>query len=404
LIGINNKKSIYSLPIIYFCKYNVGKKHSIPKIKTLLVFTSTFFITPFSLYFYNMKHMKQIDGLRCIAIIMVLLTHFASSINYFLSVGYYGVDLFFTISGFLITSILINSKEPFFKSYKKFLGRRTLRIFPLYYVAILVLYLAQHPFVQQYLFYFLSYTYNYARVKYSIPSNSASHYWSLGVEEQFYLFWPIVVLLLRKHLKLLIAIIVVLVVACFLQMVFNMVHCINPYNTYGLIPRAGSLGIGALGAVLTYINKLPHKLLSNKLAEYILLVVLATCLITHSNLKYPILAICSTILVLKASTNNYKIQWLNQFLFNKKIGYIGSISYGIYVVHFPLAQYVTEYVFNPFFWNKIHFASLGKWAVLQYHSWLIKLPLYSFLSIVLAHYSFTYFEQPILKLKDKYFA
>lgn len=311
--------------------------------------------------------------------------------------------MFFVISGFLITSILYKTKEPFWASYKKFIGRRTLRIFPLYYAVVLVLYILYHPAVHQYLFYFLTYTYNFAWVKYQIPANSASHFWSLSVEEQFYLFWPFIVLLLRKNENILITIIALLVIGCFVQMTYSVVDWLNPYNLTGLLPRAGSLGVGALGAILLITNKLPNKLLENKLAEYALFMLLIICLITESAYKYPFLAICSIMFVLKAVTGNFKINVVNNFLKHKTIIYIGSISYGIYIFHFPLGEYLTQYVFNPYLWNKIQFSKLGKLSALQYNSWLIKLPLYTFISIVLAHFSFKYFEQPILTLKDKFF-
>ena len=81
-----------------------------------------------------MKRIDQVDGLRFIAVVFVLIEHFASIIGKYISAGYYGVDLFFVISGFLITGILLNSKGTFGSVYKKFIGRRTLRIFPLYYL------------------------------------------------------------------------------------------------------------------------------------------------------------------------------------------------------------------------------------------------------------------------------
>ena len=83
-----------------------------------------------------MKHYKQLDGLRFIAVSLVLVEHFATFLGRHISAGYYGVDLFFVISGFLITNILLRSNESFGKTYKNFIGRRTLRIFPIYYLTI----------------------------------------------------------------------------------------------------------------------------------------------------------------------------------------------------------------------------------------------------------------------------
>ena len=214
-----------------------------------------------------MKHIKQIDGLRFIAVFLVLLEHFATAIAKHFEAGFYGVDLFFTISGFLITSILLNAKEPFWAAYKKFLGRRTLRIFPLYYAVVFILYIANHPFVHQYIFNFLTYTYNYAWVKYNIPGNSAAHFWSLSVEEQFYLFWPILILLLRNNKTALQILFTLSLVLCALQFCCSIFISVVPYNVAGIFPRAYSLVMGGLGAYLLQQNKLPYKLLENKWFE-----------------------------------------------------------------------------------------------------------------------------------------
>ena len=91
-----------------------------------------------------MKYIKALDGLRALAILLVMLFHF----YFLLEVGWIGVQLFFVLSGYLITSILLNSKTDQLGDYlKRFYWRRSLRIFPLYYlylIAIAVLYLAVH--------------------------------------------------------------------------------------------------------------------------------------------------------------------------------------------------------------------------------------------------------------------
>ncbi len=148
-----------------------------------------------------MKHFKQLDGLRFVAVFLVLIIHFATIIGMHFSAGYYGVELFFVISGFLITTILLKTEEPFGIAYKKFIGRRTLRIFPIYYLTIFILFIIGNKYVHEYLIYCLTYTYNY--IYFKVPVNSISHFWSLGVEEQFYLFWPFLILSLRNNLKLL---------------------------------------------------------------------------------------------------------------------------------------------------------------------------------------------------------
>src|SRR5437868_3288074 len=214
-----------------------------------------------------MKHIKQMDGLRFIAIFLVLLEHFATIVEGHISAGYYGVDLFFAISGFLITGILLKSTKSFGRAYKNFIGRRTLRIFPIYYLTILILYVAGNEYVHGYLIYLLSYTYNYAWIYFKIPVNSITHFWSLCVEEQFYLFWPFIVLGLRNHINILKGLILLLVLFCAAQLMFDIVPALIPYNEVSLIPRAVSLLIGGYGAILFKQGKVPQFIIKSKVLE-----------------------------------------------------------------------------------------------------------------------------------------
>jgi peptidoglycan/LPS O-acetylase OafA/YrhL len=159
------------------------------------------------------RHIAELDGIRGIAILGVMLLHFVGSISAQnlpervlakLSVyGVWGVDLFFVLSGFLITGILHDAKgAPHY--FRNFYARRTLRIFPLYYAVLLVLalvpaaaltssfgQLAEAKRVQGYLWPYLTNFYVASTGGFSVPY--VSHFWSLAVEEHFYLFWPFVV-------------------------------------------------------------------------------------------------------------------------------------------------------------------------------------------------------------------
>jgi len=350
-----------------------------------------------------MKHFKQIDGLRCVAVFLVLIEHFATFIGRQISAGYYGVDLFFVISGFLITNILLKSNEPFWKGYKKFIGRRTLRIFPIYYLTIFVLFVIGNNYIHKYLFYCLTYTYNYAWVYFKIPTNLISHFWSLCVEEQFYLFFPFIILGLKINLTTLKYVILILVIVCNIQLFFNCFPLLTSYNNVSIIPQANSLGIGALGAILYMENKISIKLLENRWVEILSLIILLFFLFTNHKMKFIACPIISLFIILKTTHKGFSTTVINNFLNNKKIIYIGSISYGIYLYHLPLEHYITEYFFNPYIWNKINWVTLGKFKTLQWHSWIIKFPIYSVISIIIAHISYNYFENPILSLKDKWF-
>jgi peptidoglycan/LPS O-acetylase OafA/YrhL len=172
-------------------------------------------------------HLPLLDGLRGVAILMVLLCHFVyyrnlspgsigSAITTVTGYGWLGVDLFFVLSGFLITGILYDTKEAACY-FKYFYARRALRIFPLYYtyLACVCLSLATYLWLRGYDPLFVRslkdgawaslYLTNIEIVrKGSMVTFAFGHFWSLAVEEQFYFIWPLVVLhTTGKQLKVL---------------------------------------------------------------------------------------------------------------------------------------------------------------------------------------------------------
>jgi peptidoglycan/LPS O-acetylase OafA/YrhL len=160
-------------------------------------------------------HVPALDGIRGIAILLVLFHHlfwanghsgspFFDLISQIRGSTYVGVNLFFVLSGFLITGILLDTLTvPHY--FKIFYARRALRIFPLYYGVLFVLLLLTRPlhFVWSgWQYYSLTYTSNLALWRSHTPLNlgffNINHFWSLQVEEQFYLLWPLVVYRVRR--------------------------------------------------------------------------------------------------------------------------------------------------------------------------------------------------------------
>jgi peptidoglycan/LPS O-acetylase OafA/YrhL len=170
-------------------------------------------------------HYPALDGLRGVAIIAVIIYHnFPYGNSLF---GWLGVDLFFVLSGFLITGILMKSVQQETKKgfLKNFYIRRILRIFPLYYLFLFV-FLFLFPTLgilknevleyQEDKWWFIFYLQNWLFTN-NIPENSLflNHFWSLGVEEQYYMLWPLIILLVRKP-KRLIGILVGLLILLFI--------------------------------------------------------------------------------------------------------------------------------------------------------------------------------------------
>lgn len=163
-------------------------------------------------YLYKEKEIKGIDGLRALAILMVIMAHLVdvnsgSLSNFFveaLDLGKEGVTLFFSISGFIISFLLIKEKQKSGTiSFNNFITRRTLKIIPVLYIFLIFL-VALNMFGMVHISpdNFLSSFFFYRNYSNSAYSSFTGHIWSLAVEEHFYLFWPLVIFLLDdKKLK-----------------------------------------------------------------------------------------------------------------------------------------------------------------------------------------------------------
>lgn len=143
-----------------------------------------------------LQHIKSLDGLRFIAVTLVLLDHWSGDQLGF-PAGYLGVCLFFVLSGYLITRILLHAKQQddtrgvgYGKSLKRFFIRRTLRIFPLYYLTLVALWFLDVPPVREKILWLVTYTTNLYMAINATWLGSSDHLWSLAVEEQYYLFFP----------------------------------------------------------------------------------------------------------------------------------------------------------------------------------------------------------------------
>lgn len=154
-------------------------------------------------------YIKGLDGLRALGVLFVLIAHLwprPNSILDYFHFGRFGVILFFVLSGFLIVGGLLNLRSMVeigevtkAQSLKLFYFRRALRIFPIYYLALFFFYfIVQYPVIQKYLLWHLFYLSNYDFVK-NLDFGNAGHFWTLAVEEQFYLLVPMVVIFLDRQ-------------------------------------------------------------------------------------------------------------------------------------------------------------------------------------------------------------
>jgi peptidoglycan/LPS O-acetylase OafA/YrhL len=209
-------------------------------------------------------HIPALDGIRGLAVILVFVFHafrftpaqtpLAALLHGIAERCWIGVDLFFVLSGYLITGILLRARDEE-NYYQVFYARRALRILPLYYVVMFGWMLAVHnwpPIKTQVWFWFNVSNFPTAFNPDLIPY--LTHYWSLAIEEQFYLLWPAMVRRLSE--KTLIRICVGAIVGCFVLRNLPIVLAWNqhwPNFVYRLTPfRIDTLCAGALLAILTY--------------------------------------------------------------------------------------------------------------------------------------------------------
>lgn len=144
----------------------------------------------------NVRHMPQLDGLRTLAVAGVCYFHWVQNGQAGRwHLGHLGVELFFVLSGFLITGILLRARDSNrWVAIRAFYARRFLRIFPIYYAAVLIAAALDFSHARETLPFNLAYTLNFLVAWRGEWVGSVSHFWSLCVEEQFYLIWPFVVL------------------------------------------------------------------------------------------------------------------------------------------------------------------------------------------------------------------
>ncbi len=307
----------------------------------------------------KIKYFKNLDGLRAIAAIGVVIAHFFSierlpnlpQIVKIAQLGNSGVSLFFVLSGFVITRILLNTVNG--KNYfLSFYGRRTLRIFPLYYFALLCynylpyllnIYPTYGSFDKQWYHYF--YLQNFART-FNWEFQGPGHYWSLAVEEHFYLIWPTLVFLANTINKNRLLIISVLLIVFSFVLRFVMLNNNYEIDTF-TFTRLDQLALGCILAILEYKGIL-EKINNNIFLALIfigLILVAYTGTFNYFNLNlykhnaygllyFGLIGFC----ILSKQTILF-----NRFLTSKAMQFLGKISYGIYVWHILAMLFLTHY-------------------------------------------------------------
>jgi peptidoglycan/LPS O-acetylase OafA/YrhL len=359
------------------------------------------------------RHYAALDGLRGVAILSVMLYHFTGGYNganpalrlwsFIADAGWMGVDLFFALSGFLITGILYDTAQAEDK-IKNFYARRALRIFPLFYAVLFALLLltpvlhfhwrAEHLF---YFFYLTNVAVLFAP-NFQPPSQwiNLGHLWSLAVEEQFYMLWPFIVWRVRQRITLLWVILSVLIAGPLLRALLLAEGMNSVAMSRLLFTRADSLLFGGGVALLVrgpLANRIPaQRILITSASLLALLLLLAHGPDATSpwicTIGYTAIAACSASLIYLAQQGS---NWVSNLFDRPLLQFFGRYSYGLYIFHGLYFVYLR------------HLATTFGYRIRS--GILAQLLIFAFgflLSIALAWLSYHFFEAPLLKLKRRF--
>lgn len=350
---------------------------------------------------------SQLEGLRGVAVFLVMISHFVINqylVQYqFLVLGSWGVNLFFVLSGFLITEILLKDiyhEEGNKKILKKFYIRRTLRIFPIYYLSILVLYFLNVENSDQATVYAATYTYNWYHFITGASSPAMAHFWSLCVEEQFYLIWPMLLIIVkpRHHLKL---IIIMMAIGFGSRLLYVGLHLHNYSDfVYTTIACLDCLGMGALLAWLKLNNpEFLRKILKHSSVP-VLLTIITVAVSRAGNEIFYITSTLLTALVGFYIIGNgamHRFTFFGKLLDNKQLRYVGRISYGVYVYHWIFFVLLHDSIVA---WLRAMLAEVPALAVLKANVYVLLFVVFVAITVAAAYISYKIIELPVIRLRS----
>jgi len=376
----------------------------------------------------NKRFYPALDGLRALAVLMVFYEHYLN-FRPGLGWGWTGVDIFFVLSGFLITGILYDTRNTAHR-FRNFYVRRTLRIFPLYYAVLIaallltpIFHWVWHPAWYLWPFYLGNYarfiwlsdfaknTLTLEHLRSSVQFHTPfffylGHFWSLCVEEQFYLVWPLIVFFVKDRVRLRNLCIAV----CALSLVAR-IACLylvpQPYIQaelfYRLTPlRADALLFGGLLALMLrgpeaqWFSRILRPALYVFVAGFAIFEIISRLLVHHvyyptvtapglSTIGFTLIDLFAGILILlslEPSTLLYRVFTL------KPLRRLGQMSYGFYVFHdIPHVAYtmLVSRLLGPFRSDGYVVALVALVGTLT-----------------LSYLSYRFFETPFLRLKERF--
>jgi peptidoglycan/LPS O-acetylase OafA/YrhL len=294
-----------------------------------------------------LTYVKQFDTVRAFAVILVIISHWQVGLITPFNLGSIGVTMFFVLSGFLITQILLRDKKKLESSpikgnklgiIGKFTARRALRIFPVYYALLIALYYGRsffhNPVVQDWQYYALYFQNFLFYIRQSWPDGKLSPMWSLAVEEQFYLFWPwIMVYIPEKHL------LKVLIGGFIFGILFQLtMHLFLIKGMFAGLLTPACIDSFCAGGLLSYIIVYKNALnkyypIIQKIGIVTLILFLASTFM-NINMYVPnrtVISIITTWILAKILTNTNK--YFDIIMSTNIMMSLGKVSYGLYLFH-----------------------------------------------------------------------
>lgn len=361
---------------------------------------------PIQIRYNSRQYIPGFDGWRGVGVVLVISAHcFPSTIT---RPFWVAMDLFFVMSGFLITGILLDTRSSP-QYYRNYLTRRLLRVFPLYYFVLFLSFLIipwmiphfmgpDYDYYLHHQVWFWLYGQNWLFSITGFPHNhSMVHFWSLAVEEQFYLFWPFLVKIFPPKKLLRVCIGIGLFSIYFRMSLGFKLGFIEPYRYMATLSRMDSISIGAIIAILIRCNKKWLEKYASFVAFGSLVIVIIGIIHYKSANFLAVPAIYTFVDFIAGCVLLYSLSihkpWLIRFGENPAFRFLGKYSYGIYIYHYIIFN-ILYYHVQPSF-----IRYFGHYWIAETLIGILTFSLAVFVSLI----SFKYFESPFLKLK-KYFS
>ncbi|MGZ3903048.1 MAG: acyltransferase family protein [Bacteroidia bacterium] len=348
------------------------------------------------------RHLKGLNGLRAIAAVSVVIFHTGRSLDLFglkaqgaFDLAGFGVTIFFALSGYLITYLLLSEKEVRPLNIGHFYIRRILRIWPLYFLvlgaSLITTYFCYPDEFRAVTPYYSFYLFFVPNIPFSLGINIPllGHYWSLGVEEQFYLVWPWLIGKIKKPLKFVFSFtIIFILIRIFFRYLDYKWNYAMPYS-FIHDARFDCISIGALGALFMKMKnerfiKITTHYIAQLLAWGSIILLMLNLFHIASVIDHELISILTVVLIINLSENPKTILSLE----NKFFDFLGKISFGMYMYH-PLIIFGLAILLGPV-------AIPNEFKYPMVYTCVLAC------TIIISFLSFRFFEMPFLILKNNF--